>query len=139
MPRRRRARETRVLPSDDVRSRVLSRNEIEEVQLPAAARESARSFAFEHYGDQAVARIENQCMERTLRARAVSRGIFLERELEERVQLDRRAAAERVFDNDAARVNVPCPGEFRDPRGQPSQNPQIAITQFGSTICYTRR
>src|SRR5258705_8435797 len=88
MPRRRRVRETRVLPSDDVRSPVLSRHEIEEVQLAAAARESARGRTFEHYGDQPVARIENQCMERTLRARAVSRWIFLERELEERMELD---------------------------------------------------
>src|SRR5882762_468814 len=58
-PRLRRARETRVLPDDDVRSPVLSRNEIEEVQLATAARESARGFAFEHYGDQPVARIED--------------------------------------------------------------------------------
>src|SRR6266850_3032942 len=72
MPRRRRARETRVLPSDDVRSPVFSRNEIEEVQLATTARESARSFAFEHYGDQAVARIKDYCVERALRARAVS-------------------------------------------------------------------
>src|SRR5258705_8081402 len=85
MPRRRRARETRVLPSDDVRSPVLSRNEIEEVQLAAAARESARGFAFEHYGYQTVARIKDQCVERALGARAVSRGILLQRKLEEGV------------------------------------------------------
>src|SRR6266576_6548797 len=82
-PRLRRARETPGLPSDDVRSPVLSWNEIEEVQLAAAPCESARGFAFEHDGDQSVARLKNQCMERTLGARAVSRGIFLERELEE--------------------------------------------------------
>src|SRR5436190_8868177 len=140
-PGLRRARETPGHPRDDVRSTRFSWYEIEEVQLATTARESARGFAFEHYSEQSVARIKNQCMERTLRARAVSRGIFFERELEEGVQLDGRTAAQCVVDDHAARVNVSCPGEFRDPRacarGQPTQNPQIPITQFGSTICYT--
>src|SRR6266403_1580083 len=59
MPRHRRARETRVHPDDDARSPVFSRNEIEEVQLATTARESACGFAFEHYGDQTVARIKD--------------------------------------------------------------------------------
>src|SRR6266545_841035 len=116
---------------------------IQEMQLAAATVQQAGGFALEHHGNQPVARIEDQCMQRALGPRALGRGVLVERELEEGVQLGGRTAAQRVVYDHAARVNVSCPGEFRDPpacaRGQPSQNPQIAITQFGSTICDTRR
>src|SRR5438874_8522760 len=90
-----RQRETRALPIAGALSTLLSRCEIEEMQLAAASLECTCRFALQHHGDQAVARIENQHMERALGARAIGRGIFLERELEECVQLDGRTAAQR--------------------------------------------
>src|SRR3954468_3464853 len=86
---------------------------IEEMQLATAACERARGFAFEHGGEQSIARIENQSMERTLRARAVGRGIFLEWQLKESVQLDGGAAANSVFHDGTARRDVPGAGKRR--------------------------
>jgi len=59
-------------------------------------------------------------VERTLRARTISRGIFLEWELEEGVQLDGAAAPKRIFDEDPARMDVSCPAQrtVRDGRGR---------------------
>ena len=53
------------------------------MQLAAASLECACGFAFEHHRDQAVARIEQQRMQCTLRARAIGRRILLEGELKE--------------------------------------------------------
>src|SRR5256885_13781873 len=84
--------------------------EIEEMQLAAAACERARGFAFEHCGEQSIARLENQSMERTLRPRAVGRRIFLERQVKESVQLDGGAATNSVLDDGTDRSDVPRAG-----------------------------
>src|SRR5437763_10774412 len=63
-------------------------SEIEKTQLAAVALERTSRFPLEHPGDETIMRIEEQGVQRPLRARAVRRGEFLERELEERVQLD---------------------------------------------------
>src|SRR5207237_8523248 len=63
-------------------------SEIEKTQLAAVALERTSRFPLEHHGDETITRIEDQRVQRPLRARAVRRGELLERELEERVQLD---------------------------------------------------
>ena len=83
--------------------------EVEEVQHAGAALESPRRFEREQRGDEAVAWIEQQRVQRPLGARAVRGGVFRQRELEERVELHALAAAPRVLHNHAARANVARP------------------------------
>src|SRR2546421_9293825 len=71
--------------------------EVEEVQRPVAPLESTRRFELEQRGDEAVARIEQQRVERPLGPRAARRGVFRQRELEESMQLHALAAAPRVL------------------------------------------
>src|SRR5437879_12485311 len=123
--------------------RIRERQEIQEAQLPTAPLELSPRSTFQHTGHQAIARVEKQDVQRALRPRATGRRILLERQLKKRVQLNRRAAANRILDDHSAAVDVSCSAKLRDPRacarGQPSQYPPIAIAQFGSTIRHTRR
>src|SRR2546430_14344388 len=77
--------------------------EVEEVQGTVAALEPTRRREREQRGDEAVARIEQQRVERPLGARPVRRGVFRQRELEEGVELHALAAAPGIFDDHAAR------------------------------------
>src|SRR6266496_5561279 len=79
---------------------------VEEMQLAAASLEFAIRFTLQHHSDQPVARVEDQRVDGPLCPRTVSRRIFLERQLKKRVQLDRGAAARRVFDDQAPGVDV---------------------------------
>src|SRR5207237_10077627 len=57
------------------------RSEIEKTQLATVALERTSRFPLEHHGDETITRIEDQGVQRPLRARAVRRGALLEREL----------------------------------------------------------
>src|SRR5437588_6685145 len=93
--------------------------EVEEVQRAVASLETPRRFEREQRGDEAVGRIEQQHMKRPLSARAVSRGVFRQRELEERVELHALAAAPRVLHDHAAGADVSRAAEraVRDGKG----------------------
>src|SRR5712691_172076 len=62
--------------------------QIEEMQLAAAARKHTGCLTLEHHGYETIAWIEDQCVERALGARAVGRGICVEWELQEGMELD---------------------------------------------------
>src|SRR5438552_3492392 len=81
--------------------------EIQEMQLTTAPLELSPRFPLQHDGDQAVARMEDQGVQSTLRARAIGCGILLERQLEECMELHRRTATQRVVDDHPARIDVP--------------------------------
>ena len=61
---------------------------VEEMQLATAARQSTGCLTLEHHGYETIAWIEDQCVQRALGARAVGRGIGVERELKEGMDLD---------------------------------------------------
>src|SRR5437899_2175462 len=68
--------------------RIGEREQIEEMQLAAAARKHTGCLTLEHHGYETIAWIEDQCVQRALRARAVGRGICVQRELKEGMELD---------------------------------------------------
>src|SRR5205809_6616974 len=81
--------------------------EVEEVQGAVATLQMTRRREREQRGDEAVARIEQQRVERPLGARPMRRGVFRQRELEESMQLHALAAAPRVLHDHAAGADVP--------------------------------
>src|SRR5687768_16538086 len=68
--------------------------------------EEASGAALLHRGDEPVAGMEDEHVQRALRPGAVRGGVLLERQLEERVQLYGGAAAQCVFDDHPAGVDV---------------------------------
>src|SRR6266850_5963576 len=111
--------------------------EVEKMKLATTPRELAPSLALEHRGNETVARIEDERVQRSLCARPVGRGILLERQLKEGVQLDGGAAARCVFNNLAAGMDVAGATEGRaDGRagGRAVQNTKVAIAQLRTSI-----
>src|SRR6267378_535615 len=76
-----------------------------------ASHEPTRRFELEQRGDEAVGGIEQQRVERPLSPRAVRGRVLRQRELEEGVELHALAAAPRIFDDHAARADVPGAAE----------------------------
>src|SRR2546425_1300065 len=110
--------------------------EVEEMQLATTARELAGGLTLEHHGNEPVTRVEDQRVQGTLRTRAISRGILLVWELEERVQLDGRAATECVVDDHPAGVDVAGAAERSDgvTVGRSVQNAQVSLAQLWSSV-----
>src|SRR5947208_2799617 len=93
--------------------RIRGGHEIQEMEAPTAPLELPRRLTLQHDGDQTVARMEDQGVQRTLRARAIGCGILLERQLKECMELHRRTATQRVVDDHPARIDVPGPCKRR--------------------------
>src|SRR5437667_247743 len=80
--------------------------EVEEMQRPVASLELTRGFELEHCGDEAVAWMKHQRVQRPLGARAPGRGVLGQRQLEKRVQLHALAAAPGVVHDQATGADV---------------------------------
>src|SRR5947207_14574271 len=81
---------------------MLTCREVEERQRTVTSLELTCGFELEHGGDEAVARMKHQRVQRPLGARAASRGVLGERKLEKRVELHALAAAPGVVHDQAA-------------------------------------
>src|SRR5258705_386763 len=85
--------------SSPISAVVMRIGQIEKVEDAVAARETTRGFFVEQRRDETVVGVEDQLMERPLGTRTSCGGVFAQRQLEERVQLHRRAAALGVLDD----------------------------------------
>src|SRR5262245_33150944 len=113
------------------------RKKIEEVQLATVPREGPGGFALQHDGDEAIAGLEDERMQRALGARSMRRRVRFERELKKRMELDRRAPAQCVFDDQATAGNVSRATQGRsDGRSvrREIKHPQISIAQFWPAV-----
>src|SRR5262245_66693274 len=70
--------------------------DVEEVQLAAATVHQPARLEPPQVGDKTVFGMEQQLMQNALRARAVTGGVFVERQRERPVQLDRTASRPRT-------------------------------------------
>src|SRR5258707_12486748 len=92
--------------SSHISAVVMRISQIEKVEDAVAARQTTRGFFVEQRRDQTVVGVEDQLMERPFGAGAGGGGVFAQRQLEERLQLHRRAAAIGVLDDLLSVENV---------------------------------
>src|SRR5712692_8202146 len=115
--------------------------EVEEAQRSAAPFQGALRLEVEQSGDEAVARVKDEGVQRPRRARPVRGRVPGERQLEEGVQLDAVAAAPGVLQDHSAGADVAgaCQADRRtggrgDGGGVCAENAQIAIAQVPTSI-----
>src|SRR5258705_11446457 len=118
--------------SSHISAVVMRISQIEKVEDAVAARETTRGFFVEQRRDQTVVGVKDQLMERPFGAGAGGGGVFAQRQLEERMQLHRRAAALGVLDDHLAGANVAGAAERTGGRmgGQAVEYTQVSITQI---------
>src|SRR5205809_720472 len=122
-------------------------HEVGKAQFATPPLQGALILELQEARDEAVGRVEDQLVERALRARAVRRRILAQRKLKEGVKLNGTTATSRILDEDATGLNIPRPAQFRhyQPRARARggnaasawgsvQDPQVAVAQIPAPI-----
>src|SRR5260370_28267265 len=106
----------------------------QEMELAGASLERAVGLEVGHAGDEAVARVKHEGVERPLGARAVRRRILRQRQLEERVELDALTAAARVGEDHAPRADVAGAAQAAPGWRDAIQDPEVPLAQIPAAV-----